>query len=222
VALDRAAWRATGRARLLYSGGLILAFLMFVSYIKWQVWSTHHHLPLFVLAAPLAGAVLGGARASLGLIVAALAFLAATPWALANHIRPLVAWPGLTPFPSILTQPRSAVYFYTAPEIEQRYRQAVAAIVASGCDTVGLSIGLEEGAEYLVWVLLDEAGTAARVEHVDFEWEHRNPSKRLVAPFEPCAVFHVWYDNGLAVKYAEQMGGEIHQFENVYAIVPGG
>jgi hypothetical protein len=83
-------------------------------------------------------------------------------------------------------------------------------------------VGLEESPEYLIWVLLDEAGESVRLEHYDFEWDHRNPSKILAGSFEPCAVFNVWYDSGLAAKYAQQLNGDIHEFGAVYVIMPKG
>jgi 4-amino-4-deoxy-L-arabinose transferase-like glycosyltransferase len=217
----RGSWQGVGPRRLAYLGAVVLAFLAFVSYVKWQIWGSHHHLPLFVLASPaiaLALAIIRSARIRLLLVLGLLS--SALPWALANELRPLVAWPGLTSRPSLLTVSRSQAYFLTVPEMEQPFRSATALIAESGCSDVGLSGGLEELPEYLVWVLLREGGRLPRIEHYGFEWDRPNPSKRLATPFVPCAVFNVWYDDSLASSYAEAIGGEVHQFGNVYAVVP--
>ena len=218
---DRQSWSRRHRHRLAFLGVLALGFVAFSYYLRWQPWGTRLHLPLFVLASPIAGWMLGGpARWRMKAGIVGVPLLMAVPWVFASQQRPLIAWPGLTPFPSILASSRSRQYFNAGPDIEAPYRSAVTLIVESGCKNIGLSFGFDDAGEYLVWVLMQEASVSARIEHVDFDWDWANPSKVLATSFTPCAVFHVWYDDVQARKYAKALGGEIHQFDAVYAIVP--
>ena len=77
-----------GRTKLLYSLGLIGAFVLFCAMLRYTIWSSRYHLPLFVLAAPLTAVVLWqriGAR--LGCAVGFILFAAAVPFLAGNKIR---------------------------------------------------------------------------------------------------------------------------------------
>jgi hypothetical protein len=98
----------TGRKEMWYALGLIGAFFLFSALVQWQLWSSRHELPLFVLGAALTGLILDqrfprwvGTAAGVLLLVFAL------PFALTNHHRSLVRWS----HGDDVYQPRSVLYF---------------------------------------------------------------------------------------------------------------
>lgn len=219
-----AAWRPMWRAnadRLGYLATLFLGFVTFATYSRWQIWGSRLHLPLFVLASPVVGLVLASsASCRIRSATASVLLMTSIPWVLANQTRPLVAWPGFTPFPSILTSSRSDAYFNADPTTEEPFRLAASLIANSGCSNVGLAIGHSDP-EYLLWILLREASRLPRIEHVDFDWDRpTNPSHALAGQFRPCAIFHIWFDDRFVPKYMAAVGGgKAHQFGVVYVIV---
>lgn len=133
-----------------YQLSLIAAFAFFCIYIKWNPWNSRYHLSLFVLQAPIAGAIFTRAKSdllskslSLVLIVASL------PWIFFNYTRPLLSChshfeseyvSGLfKPSESIFSIPRWKQYFANNPWLADPYFQGVQQIAAMGCHDVALS-----------------------------------------------------------------------------------
>jgi hypothetical protein len=174
------------RSRVVSGYGLVLvaAFLAFCLALKWQLWHSRLHLPLFVLAAPLVAVAW---EQSFGVVVAAsvpLVALAGSPL-LRNRLAPVVGRG------TVLNTPRMQQYFQafeTGPNPRQRaYVAAVRRINARDCDHVGLLLGWNDW-EHPLWVLLkrnDRAGGV--VQHIRVA----NSSARIAARstvFTPCAV----------------------------------
>ncbi|HTD52753.1 MAG TPA: glycosyltransferase family 39 protein [Thermoanaerobaculia bacterium] len=158
-------------------------FLLFSLVLKWQPWGARLELPFLLLAAPLAGVVLGKWRG--GIAVAALLLLCAAPWALVNATHPLLG-PD-----SVLTSPRILQSFAASPGLREPLLEAARAVATKRCRRIGLEMGPDDP-EHLIRVSLRDAGISdaqARVEHVHVT--NRSAPKALeplFAGFAPCAV----------------------------------
>jgi hypothetical protein len=162
------------------AGGLLL----FCAVLKWQPWNARLVLPLFLLAAPVAGATSGAVRSGKCVAEAgAVLLVASLPWALLNATRPLVGPE------SVLAAPRFAQLFVGRPALEPPLAEAARAVAASGCRRIGLEIRPDDP-EYLVWASLEEAGVRPeRIEHVNVTNSSVELSRRPpYAGFAPCAV----------------------------------
>jgi hypothetical protein len=167
-------------------GFLILVaagFFLFSLLLKWQPWGARLELPFLLLAAPLAGAILGQWRG--GIAIAALLLLFSTPWALVNATRPLLG-PD-----SVLTAPRLLQSFAASPGLREPLLGAARAVAAKQCRRIGLELGPDDP-EHLIWLSLREAGMPdadSRLDHVHVT--NRSARKALEPPFAgfvPCAV----------------------------------
>src|SRR6202046_2907207 len=111
IAIGLAFWKrrvGTGRKELWYALGLIGAFFLFSALVQWQLWSSRHELPLFVLGAALTGLILDQRFPRwVGTAGGALLLVFALPFALTNHHRSLVRWS----HGDDVYQPRSVLYF---------------------------------------------------------------------------------------------------------------
>jgi 4-amino-4-deoxy-L-arabinose transferase-like glycosyltransferase len=175
-----AAWRAAhgrDRERALYAAGLVVAFILFCGYLKWQPFLARLFLPLLVAAAPLA-AFAAEIRAPIvaRAIPAALILLlldgARLPL-LENWTRPLRG-PN-----SVFRIPREDRYFADMTQWNNReaYLGTVEFIAGRQCDTVGVDINNNQ-LEYPLIALLRERRPAVRFVHTGVE----NPSKRYDPP----------------------------------------
>jgi hypothetical protein len=164
----------------LFTGYLVLCF-----YLKWNIWITRLHLPLFVLwaaaiATTLSGTVLARART----YVIVLLLVVTSQFALFyNEARPLIG------ARSILTVPRLEQYFRNRRDLQVPYTYAATLVQDKGCAEIGLWV---EGNtyEYPLWILLNVAGTdGLRVEHVRVSNESSRASLHGdVNNFVPCAL----------------------------------
>jgi 4-amino-4-deoxy-L-arabinose transferase-like glycosyltransferase len=151
-----------------------------------SVWGMRYQLPFFVLAAPVAGVVFASMlRSMLTPYVGGLLLLAALPWVLFNNTRPLI---GRTPWPtrvgSILTTSQADLMFAAAPKLQSPYEQAVQAVEAHACQSVGLRIDSGH-LEYLFWWLFAAPESGTRIETI-YTLPRLEPL--LNRDFRPCAV----------------------------------
>lgn len=161
---------------LAYSAGLVVAFLIFAAYLKWEPWITRLELPLLVLSAPLIGAV--AARASNAAVVGVLGavlLVASLPWVIDNQTRPMVDLNLPTP-PSlqvrslpagqtIFNTPRTDLYFVNAKSLQAPYLGAAARAVQTGCREIAFWGGNDDW-EYPLWILATQPGGRTRVDQV--------------------------------------------------------
>jgi hypothetical protein len=199
-------WRAaSGRDRLqaLYALSLILGFVAFCAYLKWQPFMARLFLPLFVLGAPLASMV-----RPLWLQVALCALLidGARRPALENWVRPLRG-PR-----SVFAVPRNQQYFSDMVQWKEDWPAYWATVnelrkvplKKSDCATVGIDSAHFQ-LEYPLEALLREAKPGVRFVHSDVH----NPSARYRQPVDdpPCAVVCLhcergdWRSGSFAVTY---------------------
>ena len=163
----------------LFTGYLVLCF-----YLKWNIWITRLHLPLFVLwaaaiATTLSGTVLARART----YVIVLLVVTSQFSVFYNQARPLFGTG------SILTVPRLEQYFRNRPHDQAPYTYAATLAQAKGCTEIGLWL---EGNnyEYPLWILLNVVRTERiRVEHIRVSNRSFMASRHGDANnFVPCAL----------------------------------
>jgi hypothetical protein len=177
-------WRRTGWTPVAYGLAIVVAFLVFCFVFKWQIFGVRYHLPLFVLAAPLAGLVLGKlAWPGASVLVGAILIVASWPWLFQIDSRPLIPSPRST-IGSILTTPRQDLYFANGRYLEAPYVGLVGRIRGTGCRAIGLSLS-GNSAEYPLWVLFGAPSAELKIGWI----VGGTASARFVDPtFEPCAV----------------------------------
>jgi hypothetical protein len=166
---------------------VLAAFGLFCLLLRWQPWHSRLHLPLFVLAAPLAGMFLArwwrpaAVLAGIGLATWAIPFL------LWNERRPLFGEG------NILATPRQELYYRSRMPLLASQTRVAEVLRANRCVEVGALIE-REGWEYPLWVLWARFRAAGvRLEHVGVQ----NVSARLAAThmpeFRPSAIVRtVW------------------------------
>jgi Dolichyl-phosphate-mannose-protein mannosyltransferase len=183
-------WRASrGRDRLLtlYALSLVVGFVAFCAYLKWQPFMARLFLPLFVLAAPLASIVRPlWLQAALCLLLLDGARRPATE----NWVRPLRGPQ------SVFTVPRNQQYFSDMVQWKEdwsAYWATVEKLKASNCDVVGID-STHFQLEYPLEALLREAKPGALFVHTGVN----NASARYPQPAKaaPCAVVCLHCERG--------------------------
>lgn len=165
---------ATGkRTWIVFSAGLIAAYLLFCFYLKWQLFMGRLELPLFALAAPLAGMLLESIQPVFAILACLFLLLNARLPLFQNWTRPL------TGAHSLFTSSRDDNYFRDMAQWDNRasYLSAVDLTARSGCSTVGIDISRNQ-LEYPFQALLRERHPGVRFWHVG-----------MGHPARPCAVF---------------------------------
>lgn len=102
-------WRdPSNRRSVWFALGLLAAFVLFCTLLRWQEWGGRHHLPLFALAAALIGVLFEKYFSKRWTTVAAAALLVlAIPFVLFNGMRAWVPWGKVTN----VYHPRAELYF---------------------------------------------------------------------------------------------------------------
>jgi hypothetical protein len=168
--------------RALYATGLLLGFIAFCGYLKWQPYFSRMLLPLFVMASPLVGIVEEiRTRWAIQAAFCLLLLNDARPALLENWVRPLKG-PR-----SVFRVPRDAQYFsdLTQWNDEAAFREAVSIAGGSKCETVGIDIAHLQ-IEYPIMALLREINPGIRFVHTGVA----NASSRYAPPAlgSPCSV----------------------------------
>jgi hypothetical protein len=167
--------------------GLLVAstFVLFSFIYKWNVFGTRYDLAFFVIFAPVAGIIFEVFdKYKPGYVIIALLFVGALPWLLSINSRPLIVRPDHSNITSsILTAPRSTIYFANELGIQERYTRITDKIKAAGCNDVGIMLHGDDP-EYLLWVLMGAPRSSANI-----QWIVSSPTARYSPPeYQPCAV----------------------------------
>lgn len=183
---------------------VISMFLLFSALLRWQLWHSRLHLPIFILSAPFAGTVFAEnlqKKIYFNIFVLVL-FIFSLPWIILNWSRPLIRLPStLYNIPvsmvskdiykegmNILNTPRIDQYFVGSSGIKQQYTDAVDYLREQKCDQIGLMYG----DEYQLWVLLERYKPHVRIEHVNVEnVSSHYYEQQFQRSFHPCAVIVV-------------------------------
>ena len=156
------------RPAAVYSACIAAAFLVFCGYLKWQPWIARLHLPLFVAAAPVFGLLLSrDVFRRVAPFLAMLLLFVGSFYATAGRERPLVGQA------TILSQPRTNLYFASKGAIRDPYFAAAAKIARGDPSRIGIISGIDDW-EYPLRVLIRaRLGKDVRFEHIDVQ----NPSR---------------------------------------------
>jgi 4-amino-4-deoxy-L-arabinose transferase-like glycosyltransferase len=167
----------------IYALSLLGAVVFFLIMLKWSIYHSRYHLPVFILFAPFLALVLGcylksRERIVLGLILV----MASIPWIVDNKTRPLIG------AKSVFSAPRGDQYFFERPETMTNYEGIAKQAQMLKCREVGIVSSVNSW-KYPLWVLLkkQQPNLPWRIEYVMVD----NVSNRLPYPlgkFNPCAV----------------------------------
>ena len=165
---------------------LVVAFILFCGYLKWQPWNSRLHLPLFVLFSPFLGLFLSENKSSkVAVITLMLVLASSSPFLFQNHTRPLNG-----DFEINFLESRDAQYFNSNPRIRDIYGEAAVKLSEIGCPRVGLVFD-HNSYEYPLWVILKHRiNNDVFIEHVNVS----NVSKNLDnSPYRQplCAVLSI-------------------------------
>ncbi len=168
--------------RFIYCLSLILAFLLFSFYLRWQPWDNRLELPLFLLWSALIGTMMANIkRAWIPNAAMTILFLAALPWVFFNATRPLIG------NQNIFNTGRLEQYFHNNHSLWLVYPRAANVLADYQCRQIGLYFGGGDW-EYPLWVLLrQEFGSDFRIEAVNVENVSAKEYKEF-PEFTPCAV----------------------------------
>ncbi len=176
------AWRRKLRPAFYFLGCVVIGALVFSTYLKWQLWHTRLHMPLFIVSAGAVAAILEQSVSERKLrLLGLFLLLAAIPPLFRNGFAPVIS--------------RRPVF--TVPYEERVFldhAQAVALpkaadlIAKSGCARVGL-VWERSTAEYPVWNLMrSRTHTDIEIRHMLVNNETRHMSSERDKLFMPCAI----------------------------------
>ena len=176
------AWKRHDARWLIYTGSLLVAYLLFCFYLKWEPSGARFQLPLFIVASPLAGFLLAEIRPIfIPILLGVFLLSGARLPLLKNWTRPLLGPQ------SLFAISRDESYFSDMLPLHDReaYLEAVDRTARSGCLTVGIDSSSDQP-EYVFEALLRERKPAVRFLHTGVE----NASSRYypATPPRPCAV----------------------------------
>lgn len=176
------AWKRRDPRWIVYAGSLLVAFLLFCFYLRWEPSGARFQLPLFILGSPLAGFLLAEIRPILIPVLLGVFLLGGARLPLLkNWTRPLMGPQ------SLFVISREDSYFSDMLPLNDReaYLKAVDLTARSGCLTVGVDSSGDQP-EYVFQALLRERNPSVRFLHTGVE----NASARYYPanPPRPCAV----------------------------------
>ena len=126
------------------------SLVMFCATLRWQLYHTRLHLPIFMLAAAPVGMMLGSASVrNVSPWICGLLLVSTVPFLFWN---PSHRWLGEQ---SIFRTSREEQYFPLYRSMETAYRPAADYLAAGGYDTIGL-LAEHDDWEYPLWVLMHD------------------------------------------------------------------
>jgi hypothetical protein len=137
------------REAIWYALGIVAAFLFFCGLLRWQIYASRHHLPLFVLGSALAGLVLEryfSRRVATAVCLALFAY--ASLFLFANRLRSLVPWSRVDD----VYHPRAVLYFSDQHEkLASTYIAAADAVNKTNCGNIAIDSYTEKPFRELNW-----------------------------------------------------------------------
>lgn len=174
---------------------LIGSFILFCYLLKWQMFHSRLHLPLFVLFSPISGVVLTKIKnKKIIYLIVIILIMGALPYVLCNEKRPLIAKR------NIFNTKRTDQYFIYQPGRRRPYMETVNFLHFIGCSDIGLIMG-EDSWEYPFWVLLNEGvEQKARLKHVNVNNLTSKAASFLFEDYTPCAIITFDEQKDKAIK----------------------
>lgn len=176
------AWRRKMRPAFYFLGCVVIGALVFSTYLKWQLWHTRLHMPLFMVSAGAVAAILGKSMSERKLrLLGWFLLLAAIPPLLRNGFAPAISRR------PVFTVPYEERLFLDRGQAAA-LPKAADVIANTGCARIGL-VWERSTPEYPVWNLL-RARTHGPIEirHLLVNNETRRMSSKRDRLFKPCAI----------------------------------
>lgn len=162
---------------ILYVLCIATGFILFSWLLKWQPWHSRLHLSLFVLAMPFVGVVLSNSLRRWMLYgIMSILMLASLSYLFLSPERPLLG------ANSVLITSRFDQYSSSSYNFDS-YREQARVLSQLQCNDIGLMANIDDW-EYPLWVMTKAYGKSIHLEHILVD----NPSGRLEAEFNPCAI----------------------------------
>jgi len=148
-----------------YIYALVMAFIIFCFYLKWQPWQNRLLLPLIILWSPIVALVIAEIKQTWATNTILIAiYVTALPLLFFNSSHQLIN-NGNTK--SIFTSDRNSQYFNNRPEVMQDYYEFAKHLKNINCSNIAIETGVDTW-EYPLWVLLqEEFSQNIRIEHVN-------------------------------------------------------
>ena len=141
-----------------YLLAIILGFLLFSVYLKWQPWNSRLHLPFFVLSAPFIAVVIDRFKTLKNFSLIVLSIFA-LPCIYLNQSRPL-------PLNYAAYFNRYDMVFMNQPKVKDSYKNVVDYLTTHRIRKIGLMLGGDDW-DYPLCNFLEENLQNFRIEHVN-------------------------------------------------------
>lgn len=192
---------------------ILLSFFAVSVLLKWQIWGSRLHLPLFVIGAPLTATVLEvyGTKNTL-IVMTAVLFGLSVPLLTKNPKKRLFSSKKMTVF----NANREQLYFITEGNLYSGYKEIADVINSTGCTEIGLSLG-EDHWEYPWWILLQAGSGHKKIKHVEVDnlskkfsrfgqrpclILKKEPQEKNILEYDGTPYQNIFYQNGFTVyKY---------------------
>ena len=176
--------------------------LLYALLLKWQIWGSRLHLPIFVLASPfISAAITDRYKRFIPALTALLLTIYSIPFLVLNQVRPI----GIEP--KVITTEREDLYYTNDMTLKDIYQAAGDVANKLRCNNIGLVIG-SSSLEYPIWVSMEGVGGRGNFGK-NFTIEHYNvpnPSAglpRREGSKRPCLVISTSKRGSLNLEDAE-------------------
>jgi 4-amino-4-deoxy-L-arabinose transferase-like glycosyltransferase len=167
-----------------YLTTILCSFLLFCLLIKWQMWHSRLHLPIFVLISPFIGIVFSKFyHKNLGNVIMIILLQTSLIYVLLNEFRPILGEQ------NIFNTNRIYQYLRPVRNDKNNYINAANFVTQTECKNIGLSLS---SMEYPWWILLNKPHQALRIENINVK--NISSVKNRFYPYNnflPCAIISV-------------------------------
>ncbi len=174
-----------GHHLIIYTGLILLSFLLLIYLLKWDPNNSSQLLPLFFLFSPVFGLLLSKMNKDIyEVLVAAILLGFALPFILQTQERPVIPDKTQTTPVSIFKSSREALFFVSIPHLYKEYLVITDMIQQNQLQKIGLNLG-STSAEYPFWALLNAPESGVLINWV----ETSAPSSKYIDQgFQPEAI----------------------------------
>ena len=141
---------------------LVLAIIFYCGLLKWQIWASRLHTPLFMLGAPIVAVFISSFGPRTQMHFMKIFLIMSFPWIILNETRPIYS----DSEQSILSVDRTAAYFRPLPDLLQGYSGAVGYLEAFKPKEVGINLSGYQYVYPLRVLMRQKLESMPRLEHV--------------------------------------------------------
>jgi hypothetical protein len=171
---------------LKYAIALSIAVILFCVLLKFQIWNSRLHLPIFVLFSPFVAKVFSDCTGKrLRIYTSIFLIIISFYWVFFNETRPLLS------NYSILKETRQETYFHSRIDLKSDYLEATNILNQLNCSQIALILGSDDW-EYPLLVLNKKRKQPRLIKHIKVN----NISKNIIdsssnKEFTPCAILQL-------------------------------